>query len=289
MGELNNAGNTGSTGNEIAAAAPMADQTEFDNAQVGHGGVTEAAGDSPQLQETALVDQGETKPVKQADNALTRLQNAFIAANPEFEGLDFVNFGEWVTLNKLGQFIYFDDEQLVNPDKPGEVVVIIAGGKRVYQLWADIQNDKERKGLLVFGDTREVAERMFYEHAATDPGFGDTYDVDDIKLRFMVIMVPEDSDPEFPTILLQNYPQTGALAFGKYASRIFTGRFKGKYGINKGAKIAEVLSRVYVTSEKNKRDASITYAALNFEPLGYARLNNADGGEANGEETTESK
>lgn len=264
--------------NGMEVAAPMADQEEFESAPAGHGGITETAGDSPQLENSALAPRGETAVAPKADNILTRLQNAFVQANPEFEGLDFVNFGEWITLNKLGQFMYFDDESLVNPDKPGEIAVVIAGGKRVYQLWAKLgsgsdKGDTERKGLLVFGDTREAAERAFFERAATDPGFGEMYDVDDIKLRFMVIMVPEDSDPDFPTILLQNYPETGALGFGKYASRIFTGRFLQKYGIRKGSKIAEVLTRIWTTSEKSRKDAGITYAALNFEPLGYAKLN----------------
>jgi len=277
---------TKTTVNEMEAAAPMAAQEEFANATAGHGGVTETAGDGPQQENSAIAPRETTAVAPKADNILTRLQNAFIAANPEFEGLDFVNFGEWVTLNKLGQFIFFDDEALVNPDKPGEIAVIIAGGKRVYQLWADINNDKERKGLLVYGDTREAAERMFFERAATDPGFNEMYDVDQIKLRFMVIMVPEDSDPEFPTIMLQNFPETGALAFGKYSSRLFTGRFLQKFGIKKGSKIAEVLTRIYTTSEKSRQDQSITYAALNFEPLGYAAVNvtNSAAGDA-----TESK
>jgi len=267
---------------EITAAQPMADQDEFENASAGHGGITETAGDSSQQETSALAPKETTAVVKQADNVLTRLQGAFIAANPEFEGLDFVNFGEWVSLNKLGQFVLFDDEELVNPDKPGEIAVILAGGKRAYQLWAKLgsgsdKGDPERKGLLVFGDTREQAEAKFFERAAVDPGFGEMYDVDDIKLRFMVIMVPEDSDMEFPTILLQNYPETGALAFGKYSAKIFTGRFQKKFGIRKGTKIAEVVTRVYTTSEKSRRDASITYAALNFEPLGYAATKSADG------------
>lgn len=281
MSETQNAG--------IQAAAPMADQEEFAQEATGHGGITETAGDGPQREETsALAPKGETAVAQQADNVLSRLQRAFIAANPEFEGLDFVNFGEWVTLNKLGQFIYFDDEALVNPDKPTELAVILAGGKRVYQLWAKIGKtgeggDPERKGLLVVGATREEAEAKFFERAAVDHGFSEMYDVDDIKLRFMVIMVPEDSDPEFPTIWLTNFPETGALAFGKYTSKLFTGRYTQKFGIKKGSKIAEVLTRIFVTSEKNRQDPSITYAALNFEPLGYAQLNvtnNAAGSEA---------
>lgn len=272
-------------GQEMEAAAPMAAQEEFENAPAGHGGITETAGDGPQQETSALAPREESTAVaKQPDNILTRLQNAFIQANPEFEGLDFVNFGEWITLNKLGQFIYFDDEQFVNPDKPGEIAVILAGGKRIYQLWADINEDKERKGLLVYGDTREAAERAFFERAATDPGFSERYDVEDIKLRFMVIMVPEDSDPEYPTILLQNFPETGALAFGKYTAKIFTGRFNQKFGIKKGSRIAEVLTRLYTTSEKSRKDPSITYAALNFEPLGYAKLNVTSDAEGEGDE-----
>jgi hypothetical protein len=196
--------------------------------------------------------------VPYAVQLLTKMKEDFTAANAGL-GLDYVYMGQWLVINKKGQFVERD-----NPDvKYGDRIEVVIGmGEERFTLWGK-QGSKEQGTLIIAEKTRELAENKFMEIAHTLDDSAN-YAPEDIQSRYLASVIPVDTlEDEVPKIYLLSMPQTAKLAYGKWAFSLFNGQF-AKDGFPRGTSVPSVVTAI-TTIEKDTGDFS--YVTMEFEAV----------------------
>ncbi|MEH7457562.1 hypothetical protein V7183_10095 [Bacillus sp. JJ1127] len=209
---------------------------------------------------------------------LEETKQGFVEANNGLD-MDFVRMGDWLTINKKGNFVEKDDENVMYGES---IDVVIGYGEQRWSVWG-LEDSPEAGQLIVAERTKEEAEVVFNQWLTENPQAAERYELDDIKLRYMASVVPVStlSPDDFPNIYLMSFSPTDTLIFGKYAMNLYKGKYKAlsipsKLGVNK------VVTRLVTVDRKSRTNASQSWVGIDFQPVGV--FNPADYG-INVEET----
>lgn len=217
-------------------------------------------------------------------------QAAFLEVN---EGLDFdyVRMGQYLKINKKGNFVESRDENVSYGDT---LDVVIAQGEIRWVLWGD--DESPEKGQLIVSlpakeellpeeaegltkvqigkkmitkaeqTARATLDNWLATTAQTDPTVLDRYTQDDLQLRYLAYLVPvQFLNPEdSPKIYLMNFAPGDTFGWGQYGMAIFDGKYKS-VGVPAGSGAKHVVTRL--TTEERKKD-STSWLGLNFTCLG---------------------
>ena len=189
-------------------------------------------------------------------------KSRFMEANAGLD-LDFVRMGQFLKLNKKGNFVLHTDDTVSFGDS---IDVVIASGEQRHTLWGAKDSPEENEIICMEKTYEEAVEKLekFLEYT---PGASERYSVGDIKLRYLAYVVFTDDlgGEDLPDVYLINMAQGDAFGFGNHAKAVFSGD-KAK-NVPKGCGVATVVSRL--TSEERKvKDSSDTYLGIKFEIVG---------------------
>ena len=194
---------------------------------------------------------------------LEETKQGFVEANNGLD-MDFVRMGEWLAVNKKGNFVEKDDENVMYGDN---IDVVIGYGEQRWSVWGN-------KILLKmvsrsWRKTKEDAEVVFNQWLAENPQAEERYELDDIQLRYMASVVPVStlSPEDFPRIYLMSFSPTDTIIFGRFAMNVYTGKYKAlgvpsKLGVNK------IVTRLVTTERKSRTNASNQWIGIDFQPVG---------------------
>lgn len=189
-------------------------------------------------------------------------QREFLEANAGMD-LDYIRTGEWLKLNKKGNYVESGDETVSFGDT---MDVVVAQGEQRYMLWG-ADGSPEKGQIITAEKTREEAEAALGQYLTDNPEAASRYTVDDISLRYLAYLVPVNSLSmgETPEVYIFDFPKGDTIGWGKYAKSVFKGKFKdlgipGKTGINR------VVTRF--TSEERKNNNNESYLGTKFSPVG---------------------
>ena len=186
----------------------------------------------------------------------------FMEANAGLD-LDFVRMGQFLKLNKKGNFVLHTDDTVSFGDS---IDVVIASGEQRHTLWGAKDSPEENEIICMEKTYEEAVEKLekFLEYT---PGAAERYSTSDIKLRYLayVVFTEDLGGEDLPDVYLINLAQGDAFGFGNHAKAVFSGD-KAK-GVPKGSGVATVVTRL--TSEERKvKDSSDTYLGIKFETVG---------------------
>ena len=201
-------------------------------------------------QEVAKVEKQEVaqKPKNEVasyvGNLIKSMQESFLEANQGFE-LNFVYMGTWLMVNSKGQFYDKDNEEINFGDS---INVVLGGAEQRFMLWGKEGSEQDGQ-LLIAENNKEAAEARLAALSEEQANFDYTMaDVQSRQLLFFVML--DDIKSEFPTIYQLSLPQTGKIAFGKWALNVYRGAHK-KDGFGKGTQLSSVVTNI-TTVEKRK-------------------------------------
>lgn len=199
---------------------------------------------------------------------LSTIMDDFIAANAGLD-VDFVYVGNWLVINKKGNFVEKDDETVSYGD---HIDVVVGQGEKRWSLWG-LQNSPEDGQLIVACREREDAVNMLNSWLNEHPEAADRYSVDDLELRYMAFVVPVEAvaasmqDPDsIPKVYLMSFSPTATISWGKYAMGVFQGKYKNM-GIKARTGVASVVTRLS-TKEMKGKDPSVSWLGIEFEAMG---------------------
>lgn len=210
-------------------------------------------------EETAIATRGGAYITK----LLYKIKEEFVAINEGIE-LDFVYMGDRLKIDAKGNFVEADDETAKFGDN---IDVVVGAGQKLFSLWGAKESPEEGK-LIVAEDTMEKATEVLDAYLESNPEAADRYGADDIKLRFVTYFVPVEaiaSGEEFPQIYLMTFPMTTTIGFGKYAMKLFKGKYKAN-GIPSNTAVNRVVTRL--TTVEKKGSGNDSYIGIEFEGVG---------------------
>lgn len=201
---------------------------------------------------------------------LEQTQREFLEANAGMD-LDYVRMGDWLKLNKKGNYVEAADDTI----SYGESIdVVVAQGEQRYMLWG--QDGSPEKGQIITAEkTREEAEAALDAWLMENPEAAQRYSHDDIDLRYLAYMVPVETlkPDETPLVYIFDFPKGDTIGWGKFAKAVFDGKYKA-LGIPRKTAINRIVIRF--TSEERKNTSNESYLGTKFEPVGL--FNPADYG-----------
>lgn len=192
---------------------------------------------------------------------LENTMREFMAVNDGMD-FDFVRMGEWVKLNKKGEFILRSDETI----KFGDTLdVVIAQGEQRWMLWGK-KGTPEDGQLLVAAKTQEEALQQFQELTMANPAVLDNYDQSQIGLRYLAYIVPVESikPDEVPEIFLFSFSPSDTWAVATYAKTLFT-RGVPAASVPKKTGVNQVITRMTSEERKGKEE---DYLGVKLEAVG---------------------
>lgn len=199
---------------------------------------------------------------------LSNMMDDFIAANAGLD-VDFVYMGNWLVVDKKGNFIEKDDTSVNYGD---HIDVVVGQGEKRWSLWG-LQNSPEDGQLIVACREKADAENMLISWLNEHPEAADRYSVDDLELRYMAFVVPVDAvaesvkDPDvIPRVYLMSFAPTATISWGKYAMSVYSGKYKN-LGIKARTGVASVVTRLS-TKEMKGKDPSVSWLGIEFEAMG---------------------
>lgn len=199
---------------------------------------------------------------------LTNIMDDFIQANAGLD-VDFVYVGNWLVINKKGQFYEKDDENVNYGD---HIDVVVGQGEKRWSLWG-LQNSPEDGQLIVACRERADAEEQLTAWLCEHPEAAERYSVNDLELRYMAFIVPVDAiaenlkDPDvLPRVYLMSFSPTATISWGKYAMSVYSGKYKN-IGIKARTGVASVVTRLS-TKEMKGKDPSVSWLGIEFEAMG---------------------
>lgn len=198
------------------------------------------------------------------------VQQEFLEANAGMD-LDYVRAGEWLKLNKKGNYVESADDTVSFGDT---LEVVVAQGEQRYMLWG-ADGSPEAGEIVTAEPNREDAEAALGAFLSQNPDAASRYTNDDIKLRYLAYVVPVQTlqPDEMPQVYLIDFAQGDTIGWGKFAQAVFKGKFK-QIGIPPKTPVNRIVTRF--TSEERKNGANETYLGTKFEPVGL--FNPADYG-----------
>lgn len=207
-------------------------------------------------------------------NYITTLLNQskqdFLEINAGMD-LDYVRVGEWLKLNKKGNYVEANDDTVSYGDA---VDVVVAQGEQRYMLWG-ADGSPEKGQIITAEQTREDAEAALGSFLSENPDAASRYNSEDIQLRYLAYLVPVSTlDPEeSPMVYIFDLPKGDTIGWGRFAKAVFDGKFK-QIGVPRRTAINRIVIRF--TSEERKNGTGETYLGTKFEPVGL--FNPADYG-----------
>jgi len=185
-------------------------------------------------------------------NLIKNAQESFLAANQGFE-LDFVYMGTWLAVNSKGQFYDKDDESINFGDS---INVVLGGAEQRFMLWGREGSEQDGQ-LLVAESSRDAAEERLKSLLEDDPKM--SYTIADIQSRQLLFLVMLDEiKSDFPTIYQLSLPQTGKIAFGKWALNVYRGAYK-KDGFKQGTNLNSIVTNITTVEKRNGNKNYIGY------------------------------
>lgn len=218
--------------------------------------------------EVATTEKNEVAATNQSyiANILEETKRGFLEANQGMD-FDFVHMGEWLSLNSKGQFIEKENEDVNYGDT---IDVVIGLGEKRYSLWG-FDDTPEKGELIVAEQNQEDAYAALESYLEVNPEAVERYTYDDIKLRYMAMVVPVESlkDGEFPQIYNVSLSPTDTIIFGRWAMNVYQGKgLAGKAGIPRGTGVNKIVTRFKSVERQNRSDKSMRWLGIDFEPLG---------------------
>jgi hypothetical protein len=225
-------------------------------------------------QETGeIVEQGKNEVVQaKAPNQsyvamiLEEERRGFLEAN---EGMDFdyVRMGDWLKMDKKGNFVERDNEDVNYGDT---MDVVVGYGEQRWTLWGH-EGTPEDGQIIAMEQKEEEAHAALGNWLELNPEAAERYKHDDIKLRYMAYVVPVDGIKEasetddMPPVYLMSFPQGDTIAWGKFAQAAYTGKYK-TLGIPRKTGAASVIVRF--SSEVRENKSKESYLGIKFSPVG---------------------
>lgn len=196
---------------------------------------------------------------------LEETKRGFIEANAGLD-MDFVYMGDWLTINKKGAFVERDDEEANYGDS---IDVVIGHGEKRYSLWGNEKSPEEGQ-LIVAEPELEAAQEKLTNWLGENPDAEESYSLDDIELRYMAMVVPVDSltdvaAGDFPKVYLMSFPKTTTIAYGKWAMRVYQGKYKHQ-GVPAGNGVNKIVTRLTTVEKEGKNNQS--WVAIEFSAVG---------------------
>lgn len=217
--------------------------------------------------DTSIVEVAKTKPSQIIAAVVANMKTQFAAANDGMD-LDFVRFGDWLKINKKGQFIERDNED-VNYGE--DIDVIIAHGEQRWTLWG-IKESAEDGVLITAGRTQEESVEQLAAWLEANPGKEAEYTADMIRLCYLAQIVPVQSlvmeegetlDDLLPSVYLFSFSPTDTYEVGHYAGKLFMGKYKTA-NIPKRTALNSVVTRITTEEKKSKNNEWI---GVNLRPV----------------------
>ncbi|MFJ5716569.1 hypothetical protein [Neobacillus sp. NPDC093127] len=219
--------------------------------------------------QVAEKEEAKTPVVQQAgSNYITQIleetKNGFIEANQGLD-LDFVRMGDWLSVNKKGNFQEKDDEAVQYGDT---IDVVVGFGEQRWSLWG-LEGSPEDGQLIVAHKTKDEAEEALSGWLNENPQAADRYSAADISLRYMAYVVPVDSltPDDFPKIYLMSFSPTDTIVWGRFAFDVYKGKFK-VLNIPSRTAVNKIVVRLTTEEKKSRSNASQSWIGLNFKPVG---------------------
>lgn len=206
--------------------------------------------------------------------------------------LDYVRMGQYLKINKKGNFIEARDETVNFGDT---LDVVVAQGELYWVLWGgeDTPEDgqlivslpakvdllpEESAGLTKMQaaarmvakaeeTARNTLENWLANTAIEDPKVLERYDQSSLQLRYLAYVVPVKllSPEESPTLYLMNFAPGDTFGWGSYNMDIFKGKYK-KVGVA-ATKVSSKQVVTRMTTEERKKD-STSWLGINFSCVG---------------------
>ena len=195
---------------------------------------------------------------------LEETKRGFVEANAGLD-LDFVRMGDWLVINKKGNFQEKDDESVQYGDT---IDVVVGYGEQRWSLWG-LEGSPEDGQLIVAEKTKEEAEAVLGSWLAENPEAAERYSAEDIALRYMAYVVPVDSltPDDFPKIYLMSFSPTDTISWGRFAFDVYKGKYK-KLNIPSRTAVNKIVVRLTTEEKKSRTNASQSWIGLNFQPVG---------------------
>lgn len=201
---------------------------------------------------------------------LEETKQGFVEANAGLD-LDYVRMGDWLKLNKKGNYVEKDDEEVSYGDS---IDVVVGYGEQRYMLWGK-DGSAEKGQLIVAEPTEAEAKEVLGQWLVENPEAAERYNVEDISLRYLAYVVPVSTlgGDDFPKIYLLSFAPGDTIGWGRFAMNVFKGKYKAlgipaKTGANKVV--------VRITSEERENSDKESYLGHKFEAVGL--FNPADYG-----------
>jgi hypothetical protein len=201
-------------------------------------------------------------------------RKGFLEANAGLD-LDYVRMGEWLKINKKGNFIEKDNEEVSYGDK---MDVVVGYGEQRYTLWGK-DNTPEKGQIICMEQTEEAAQEALGQYLMEHPEAAERYSQEDIDLRYLAYVVPVEAIAEaaktddLPPIYLMSFPKGDTIGWGRYAMNVYNGKFKA-LGIPRRTAGNRVVTRLVTEERENNNKES--YLGIKFEAVGL--FNPADYG-----------
>src|SRR5690625_2296849 len=197
---------------------------------------------------------------------LEETKRGFLEVNEGMD-FDFVHMGEWLSRDSKGNFVEKEDETVNYGDS---VDVVVGYGEKRYSLWG-FDGTPEDGQLIVAEATQEAANEAFQAFLEINPDAAERYNYDDIKLRYMAMVVPVESlkDGEFPQIYNLSLSPSDTIIFGRWAMSVYQGKGLAKeVGIPRGTGVNKVVTRLKTVERVNRNNKSQKWIGVDFEPVG---------------------
>jgi len=206
---------------------------------------------------------------------LESMKQDFLAANDGLD-LDFVYMGEWLVIDKKGNFVEREgkDDAKTCVSYGDNIDIVIGYGEKRWSLWG-LEKSPEDGQLIVAEKEKEDAEAALTEWLEENPQAQERYNLSSLELRYMAYVVPVQTikPDDMPKIYLMSFSPTGTIAFGKWAYAVYQGKYKA-VGIPNKTGVNKIVTRLS-TSEKSGR-GNTSWIGIDFEAVGM--FNPADYG-----------
>lgn len=193
-------------------------------------------------------------------------QQAFMEANEGLD-LDFVRMGDWLKMNKLGNFVEAADDTV---NYGSNLDVVVGMGEQRYMLWG-ADGSPEKGQLIVAEKAREEAEAALNAWLYENPNAASRYTQEDIDLRYLAYVVPVDvlriaaEEGVPPKVYLMDFPKGDTIGWGKFTKAVFDGKYK-PLGVPAYTGASRVVIRI--SAEERKNPDNETYLGRKFDCIG---------------------
>ncbi len=222
--------------------------------------------------ETAVTTTTENAVAERPKNYITTILETmkadFEAVNEGVE-VDFVRMGEWLLIDKKGNFVdkKEKDEKGKGISYGDHIDVVVGQGEKRWSLWGAEKSPED--GMLIVAEKELTdAQAALSSWLETNPQASDRYSLESLELRYMCMVVPVDSlspENDFPDVYIMGFAPTATIAFGKYTMAVYQGKFKG-IGIPSRTGVSKVVTRL-TTSEKSG-SGNTSYIGIDFDAVG---------------------